>query len=217
MKKRSFFYKSPLVYNFGLKLTHGENLGKRYDYISRQIGERKTVLEPACGPALLPDYLGSGCFYSGFDINGKFVKHAREKGWKVFVGDALDGRSYAPADAVVLCDALHHVGPENEKIILENSLRAARRLLVVCEPFSDFYLDRFPALLPGGRRLLAAWFDYAEKDGANRSKLENIRPKEKLKSLMEAGFGLVPEGAEREIKKIGSDLIASYWLEKIRR
>ena len=74
MANKSFFYKGPRIYKFGLWLIHGKNLGERYKYIAQQIGNAKSVLEPACGPALLPDFLNPGISYSGFDINEVFVK-----------------------------------------------------------------------------------------------------------------------------------------------
>lgn len=212
MKKRSFFYKNPVVYEVGLKLIHGKNLSKRYNYISERIGGKKTVLEPACGPALLPNYLDSTCSYSGFDINEQFINHGKNKNLNVFLGDAIDFKSYARSDVVILCDALHHMGPENEKILLEHSLNSATRQLIICDPFKNSFLDELANWLPGIRYLFSTWFNYMEKDGNNQVKLENIRTRKELEELMIDGFGVIPKQTKKEIKHIGSDLIAIYYL-----
>lgn len=212
MADRSFFYKGPRIYKAGLRLIHGKKLNERYAYISKEIGERKSALEPACGPALLPDFLHPSCQYKGFDINERFVNYAQQMGLDVVLGDVTNIPPYTPADVVVLCDALHHMGPENEKATLENSLNSSKQQLIICDPFKDHYLTMLPKWLPGAERILESWYNFIEKDGNNQVKLKNIRARKELEELMMGGFGIIPKGVRREIKNIGEDLIVTYHL-----
>jgi hypothetical protein len=210
MGKRSLFYAGPRIYKVGLRLIHGKQLDQRYEYIAKQIGKNKSVLEPACGPALIPNYLDASNSYSGFDINEKFVQYARDKGLDVQQGNAKDASFYKSSDIVVLCDALHHIVPEMS--VLEHSLNSAQQKLIICDPFKDQYLKMLPGWLPGSFRLLSAWYDYVEKDGNNQVRLEKIRMKKELQEVMMAGFGVIPNTAKRNIQEIGEDLIVTYHL-----
>lgn len=212
MDKKSFFYKGPRIYKAGLRLIHGKKLDERYSIIAQQIGEQKSVLEPACGPALLPDFLHPSNNYSGFDINEKFVQYAQQNGLNVTLGNATDLNSYSSSDVVVLCDALHHMGPKNEKLVLENSLNSAKQQLIVCDPFKSYYLEMLPKWLPGAESLLETWHNYSEKDGNNQVRWDNIRTRKELEDIMMEGFGIIPKEVKRDLKNIGEDLIVTYHL-----
>ena len=212
MAERSFFYQGAEMYKLGLRLIHWNNLSKRYEYISGKIGQNKTILEPACGPALLPKFLDKSNNYKGFDINEKFIWHAQKKGINVCIGNALDISSYQQSDVVVLCDALHHIGLGNEKKVLENCLNSAKEMVIICEPFKDYYLKLLPSWFPKGQTILRKWYDYIEKDGNNQVRLENVRTRKELEESMLEGFGVIPKGVKRNIKNIGEDLIITYYL-----
>lgn len=212
MDQRSFFYSGPRIYQLGLKLIHGSNLNERYNYISDQIGRERSVLEPACGPGLLPEFLDPSNYYHGFDINERFIQYAKKKGLDVHLGDANDASSYSSSDVVVLCDALHHMGLDNERAVLERSLNSAIQKLIICDPFKDYYLQMFPQWFPGARQFLENWYDYIERDGSNQVRLRNIRTRKELEEVMMAGFGIIPKGVKRDLKNIGEDLIVTYHL-----
>ncbi len=208
MGERSFMYSNALMYKLALNWAHGRNLNRRYAYISEKIGPNRSVLEPACGPALLPDYLHASCTYTGFDINEYFAEHARKRGLKVEVADALEQSAYVPSDAVVLCDALHHIGQEQEKTLIINSLKAAKKQLIICEPFKDSSPGLWERVL--GRSFFIACSNYVERDGNNLVRVETFRTKEELKGLMMNCFGVLLPEATKEIKCIGNDLIVTY-------
>lgn len=212
MANKSFFYSGSRIYKAGLRLIHGKKLDERYSYISEQIGQQRSVLEPACGPALLPQFLQGGCTYKGFDINEKFVHYAQRKGLNVNLGNATDSNLYSLSDVVVLCDALHHMGPENEKVVLEHSLNFAKQQLIICDPFKDYYMAMLPKWLLGAENLLETWYNYIEKDGNNQVRLKNIRTRKELEELMMEGFGIIPKEIKRDLKNIGEDLIVTYHL-----
>jgi hypothetical protein len=211
MTPRSILYKNPRIYLAGLKLFHRRQFDERYRYISEQIGEGKSVLEPACGPAILPGYLHPSNSYHGFDINGQFVLYAQGKGWDVTLGNALDSNAYIKSDVVVFCDSLHHMGPDNEKLVMEKSLKSAKQNLIVCEPFKGRNLEKL-LQIPGAKFLLEGWFNYSEKDGHNQVRLEHIRTRKELEASMMDGYGVIPNSAKRELKNIGGDLIVTYHL-----
>jgi hypothetical protein len=212
MARRSIFYSRPWIYKAGLRLIHGKNLDRRYRLIADRIGPGQSVLEPACGPALLPDYLPDPRLYSGFDINERFVAHAQKKGIDAVVGDARDPDCYRISDAVVLCDALHHIGPDEEKQVLEFSLNSALRRLIVCEPSKDDYCSSWPNRLPGGKKLMERYYDYIEKDGNNNARLANVRMRKELEEAMMEGFCVVPKGITRKLDCIAQDIIVTYTL-----
>jgi hypothetical protein len=209
MANRGFLYRRAGAYKFGLRAVHGRQLDQRYEYMAEMIGSGVKVLEPLCGPALLPDYLRN-CSYAGFDLNEKFVEHAAKADLDVRLRDATDPRAYERSDVVVLCDALHHLTPEQEKRVLQLSFESARRKLIVCDPCIDHYDSLFPAWLPGRRWLMERVYEFLEKDGSNNAKLENRRTRTELQALMLGGFGVVPDNAARELRVIGKDLIVTY-------
>jgi hypothetical protein len=212
MVNRSFFYSEPRIYIAGLRLLHGKNLDKRYEYISEKIGQQKTVLEPACGPALLPKFLQTGCEYRGFDINERFVRYAQGNELNVNLGNVEELKYYSQSDAIVICDALHHIGLYQEKTVLENSLKFAKQQLIICDPFKDYYMKAIPKWFPGAENTLEKWYNYIEKDGNNKVELKNVRTKKELEEAMMEGFGIIPREVKRELKNIGEDLIITYYL-----
>lgn len=212
MGKRSFFYKGPKIYKTGLILLHGKKIDERYTYISSQVGFEKTVLEPACGPGILASFLFPDTTYRGFDINEKFVNYAKERNLDVYFGDATNQNSYCLADVVVLCHALHHLGEENEKEVIKYCSESAKKKLIVCEPFRDYYLQTFPELIPGKDAFLKKWFNYIKRDGINKVTFENIRTKNELENMMNEGFNIIPNDVKKDLKNIEDELVITYHL-----
>jgi len=212
MGKRSFFYKGPRIYKALLRLSQGKNWKRRYKIIAQKIGKNKIVLEPACGPAPLTDFLDKSCSYKGFDINENFIKYLKKRGFKAKVGNAFNSKYYSKADVVVLCDVLHHFGPADEKKVIKLCINSAKEKLIICEPFKDYLLKNFPAWFPGARTFLEKVHDYVDKDGYNQAKLKNLKMKNELRKIMMDGFGVIPKNAKREISESWEDLIATYYL-----
>lgn len=84
MVKKSLMYRNRLIYSSILKVIHGSNFSKRYRYMASLIKKGETILEPACGPAILADFLPENCFYSGFDVNKEFINFALKKKLAVY-------------------------------------------------------------------------------------------------------------------------------------
>lgn len=164
---RNIVYNHPKLFELMLWMIHGRHLKERYQIIAREIEGCESVLELMCGTALLTQHLPEGIGYWGFDINEAFVRYAQERlsrnlpeeSCLVHTGNVDDPTSIRgkEADAVVLIDALHHIQPyEQQQRLIERSARAARKKLVVCDPFGDRYfamIERFPFL-----RGAAEWF-----------------------------------------------------------
>ena len=189
-------------------MLHGDNLRRRYEYIANK-AQSGTVLEPACGPALFADYWDSGS-YAGFDINPTFVKSAQKRGLEVVVGDAYDPESYHESDIVLLCDALHHMGISRETEVIEHSSNAAKKRLIICEPFNDPYLEIISSWGPVRKRLFELWYDHVEKDGNNQVRFKDFRSKIELTDAMLDGFGVIPEHVGRELTTIAGDMLVTY-------
>ncbi|MGV8162245.1 MAG: class I SAM-dependent methyltransferase [Candidatus Nanoarchaeia archaeon] len=218
MSLKSPFYWNAQLYKLGLKIVHGKNLAERYQYIANQIGTNKKVLEPACGPAILAEYLSDSCEYKGFDINPSFVKYAKKKGLNVQQGNAIDLTIYntlcenKSSDIVVIIDSLQHVNPEEEFDLLINSHILAKEKLIICTPFKDFYLELLPNWIPEKEKMLEKYFNYIERDGTTNVKLENVRTRKQLEIEMINGFDKLIPYKKLELTNIGEDLIATYSL-----
>ena len=219
---RNIIYRSPKLYDFMLKLVHGKHLSGRYEHIAMQImGGKKSlsngmlrnppiVLEPMCGTGLLRDYLPPEISYFGFDINANLAEHANRKfGSMVWVGDVRDVTSYKSheSDIVVLIDALHHVGEEDTPVVLEHATKAAKKKIIVCEPFGDQYFSMMESWLPKG---IARWFyNWIERDGVGESTFDRIRTKAELSDRIQEGYGVLNEPTS--CVQVGAeDLIAVY-------
>lgn len=212
--KPGLIYRHPWLYKAMLLAVHGKHLPQRYKKIAAELGDARSVFEPLCGPALLPTYLPESVSYSGFDINPHFVRYARSKGRNISLGDAHTDMSFTvQADGVVLIDALHHIHPyEEQQRVVEKSAKAARKSLIICDPFGDRYLEmvnKLPFLRP-----LARWFyNWVEQDGPNESRYEHIITRDTLERRMDDGFGVLP-GVAHKIQQVGpEDLIVTYRLQ----
>jgi hypothetical protein len=194
---KSIFYQSPFLYKFGLRLIHRENFEKRYRYFASFVKSGDLVLEPACGPAIVADFLPRGSFYYGFDLNENFVHYARNKNARVFIGDVLDFQNYFPADVVIACDVLHHLEEKEREKFIENCWQVTKKFFIVCEPYREDHQKEF-------------WFEYIERDGTNSPKFAALWDRETLARKMENGFGKIENSFWREITQIGKDFIAVY-------
>jgi hypothetical protein len=202
---KSVFYKSPFLYKLGLKFLHRENFSKRYKYLANLVEKGDSVLEPACGPGILADFLPKDCFYYGFDLNEKFINYCFSRNLRVLLKNALDPESYFPVDVVICVDLLHHLRPGERKLAIENCWQAAKKKLIICEPFLQKSQKEWL------NKLNKQWFEYIERDGTNKPKLEDMWDKDTLEKQMLEGFGIIPKHFPREITKIGKDLIAIYF------
>ncbi|MBD3361677.1 methyltransferase domain-containing protein [Candidatus Woesearchaeota archaeon] len=196
---KSILYWHPWIYKIGLLLYHGRYLSKRYEYISRQIGKNKVVLEPGCGPGILAKYLNKSCKYIGFDIDPMFVKYAKKKGLNVYKGDALSKKSYKRADAIVMSDFFHHIGRKDEKKVLKLCNQYAKKIIICEQPAPEIYK----------RIKLFVWiFNKLDQDKKGKVNLAVQRTKKELLTDMKKGFGIIKK--RNTIKKIGKDYIATY-------
>lgn len=207
--KPSIIYRYPLLYIAGLKLVHGKNFNKRYYYMASFVKPGFTVLEPACGPAMLANYLSEKALYKGFDTNTYFVNYAKEKKIKVKIGDVLNRKSYIKSDIVITCDILHHLQPEKRKQLIRNCYLSTKKILIVCEPvFKEIKKDGFY------HSLMNRLNEYIESDGTNDVKTEyGLLEKDYMKQISN-GFGVIPSSIKRNVKKIGEDIIVSFYLNK---
>ncbi|MBN1645291.1 class I SAM-dependent methyltransferase [Candidatus Woesearchaeota archaeon] len=196
---KSILYWHPWIYKIGLILYHGIYLAKRYEYMAKEIGKNKTVLEPGCGPGLLANFLHKSCKYIGFDIDPMFVKYAKKKELHVYEGNALKAKSYKKADTIVLCDFVHHIGRQDEKQML-NLCNKYGKKIIICEQPAPLLLKRIP---------LYVWmFNKIDQDKAGKVNLALQRTETDLLKDMKKGFGIIKK--KKKIKKIGRDIIATY-------
>lgn len=209
MSKKSIFYQHPFFYKMGLKFVHKRNLAKRYQYMASFAREGDLVLEPGCGPAILADYLVKGVYFRGFDMNKAFVDYALNKHLDVYIGNALDHKSYCQADVVIACDILHHLKSEDRKIFIKHCFDSTRKKLIICEPARSHKLKKGIFYF-----LSKFWFEYIEQDGTNKPEFMSFWTRQELKSKIENGFGVIPQLTPRKIKEIGEDFIIAYFKEK---
>lgn len=202
---RSFFYQNSLFYKLGLLITHKEGFFARYKYMSNFVRKGDVILEPGCGPAFFADYLPQGTHYSGFDKNEAFIKYGLKKGLEVWRGNILNKKNYRFADVIVICDVLHHLKPKDRNSFLRFCFRSAKRVLIICE-------EGRSGMQTGGffYPLSRLWFEYIERDGINTPRLDQVWTADELRSQMTDGFDFIPKSINRQIEKIGDELIVAY-------
>ncbi len=204
MSAKSIFYQFPRLYVWGLKHIHGADFDKRYRFMASFAKDNDSVLEPACGPAILADYLPPSVNYCGFDTNNRFIEYARNRGINASIGNVLEKNCYKPADVVVICDILHHLKPVDRPTLVRYCYESAKKYLIICDPVTK----------TGSNRLKNAWdslmFTIAEQDGVNRPKREECYAKEQLTKEANNGFRVIEDTKECKITEIGEDLIIAY-------
>ena len=141
MANRSLMYRHPGIYNLIVKILHGNALDERYKIIAREIGINKKVMDVGCGTGNLAKFLNKKCSYSGLDLNENFVAYAKNNGFNVKVGDLTDEKNYSQCDVAVICDVLHHIIPDDKKIV-EICKNKSKRT-IICEPFHEtVFIDK---------------------------------------------------------------------------
>jgi len=206
MGKKNIFYRHPSLYIWGLKWIHKRNFVKRYRYMASFAKQDDLVLEPACGPAILAEFLPKGCFYCGFDTNKNFLDYASKKQSAVFLGNVLDPKNYRRANVVIACDILHHLQPADRKVFIENCFSSAKRVFIICEPGK-----REKPADGAFRSLRKRLVEWSEKDGTNDFKVEHFLTRGQLLGQIKHGFGVIPPSVERETKDFGEDIVAVFF------
>lgn len=124
-------YAFPQLYEWSLKKLHGADLTKRFEIISSVIGQGH-VLDIACGTGMLAEHLDPRAKYQGIDLNKRFLKFSEQKGLNVSRMNVFDFQHYPQADTYVVCDLLHHIMPNHQKLL--KNVMAFGKNVVVCEP-----------------------------------------------------------------------------------
>ncbi len=165
----------------------------------------ESVLEPACGPASLADYLPKGVRYFGFDLNEEFIKYAKNKNRNVVIGDVLDKKNYKKSEYVIAVDILHHLPDEVKKKFLEYSFESCEKAFIICEPTEKQNKDSifFPV-----KKFFIEWF---ERDGQNDMSVDSGFEPEAYNKWIKEGFGVIPNSAKRVVEKMGTDTIVTFY------
>lgn len=206
MCERSIFYRYPSLYIWGLKWIHKDHFDGRYHYMASFAKKGNSVLEPACGPAILANYLGKGVGYRGFDTNKYFIDFALKKHLDVYLGNVLDLKNYSPADFVIACDILHHLEPSSRKKFVEHCFLNARKAFIICEPGHNHKVGK--GIFNKIKDRINEW---SEKDGTNNVKAEHFLTLRQLLDSIQKGFGVIPASIRREKKQFGEDIVAVFF------
>lgn len=122
----------PRLYEYFVQSTQQT---KRYELASKVIGDG-SVLDIGCGTGLLAEHLSPGADYLGIDLNEKHLDFARKKGLDVKKMDCMKVDKYPERDVYFICDLLHHINPEHEKLIDEIIGKYPEKTLIVSEPYA---------------------------------------------------------------------------------
>ena len=139
---RSFLYRSGNVYNWLSERIHDQQ--KKYSLIAALIGNNsQKVLDLPCGTGFLARYLHPSTYYTGFDLNYKFLKKIKTDQRKGRINlknvvlkptNILDFGKYPKEkqDVVVLCDILHHIYPNHIELV--ETVKKFADKVILCEP-----------------------------------------------------------------------------------
>src|SRR5215204_3340727 len=130
-------YRNPRLYRLAMRL-----LDRHADEDLRMVADRiepgSHVLDLCCGDAAIARLLlAKRCRYVGLELNERFVADGRRRGLDV---RRWDGATLAiPQDADVVCmlSSLYQFIPE-ERSLLDEMLRHARRTIIVSEPVRNW-------------------------------------------------------------------------------
>lgn len=139
---RSLPYRSGILYNWLTQSLY--DVQKKFLTIAKLIGNNsKKVLDLPCGSGYLIRFLHPSTYYTGYDLNHRFLKKIKrdwEKGRiklrKVILKQQnifdFDKYPKEKQDVIVLCDILHHVYPNHLELV-ENAKNYAKKI-IICEP-----------------------------------------------------------------------------------
>ena len=191
---KSLMYRSPVFYILTLRLIHRRGLQRRYREISK-IAKGKSVFEVGCGPGILGRYIGKER-YSGMDINGRFVRYARRRGYDCRIGDIFKDK-YPDADVGVAVDVLHHITPRERELI--ERLKKHFETVIVVEPLNAFNI-------PLPRFLRKIWDSFlGDADGINP-----LKNREKWQFTEEELLDYLKEMGAEKAYVIGKDVVAIF-------
>jgi glycosyltransferase involved in cell wall biosynthesis len=101
-----------------------------YKKIEKIVGEG-SVLDVGCGLAQLSKHVKN---YRGFDIAKKTIKKKQGEGLDVWVGDALNEKSYKSAEYYTILEVLEHI--QKDKEVLE-SITEGQKIILSVPSFDD--------------------------------------------------------------------------------
>lgn len=124
--KYPFFFK-----NF--KAIIGSNrLTRKYveEYIKVNIGDH--ILDIGCGNGDILNFLPSGIFYNGVDLNSNYIEYAKKKfnGKGNFINDKFSKdliKNYSNFDIVMANGLLHHLNNDDVNDFFESSYKALKK------------------------------------------------------------------------------------------
>ena len=111
------------------------------------------VLDLCCGDAAIaPLLLAKGCSYVGLDLNERFVESGRARGLDIRRWDGKTLELPEEADVVCILSSLYQFIP-NERVLIEEMIRHARRKAIVSEPVKNWTTSESALLRRLGRAL----------------------------------------------------------------
>ncbi len=204
MAKVSLWYMHPRLYDLGMLLINGSFYLKIYKEIAARIPENTIVVDIGAGPCTLQQYI-KNCIYEAWDTNLHFVNAAQKKGINAKNIDAITAEIPKNIyECIVLSGILHHIHPHESKLV-EKCLRAAKRAVIIVEPFADPKKEtrKVYRLLRNIRRktFLERWI--GEYDGRNHPDNIIIHTEKELLAFLDI-FG------KNTKTYIGDEIIAVY-------
>ncbi len=201
--RRSLWYLHPRLYDLGMLLINGTFYLRIYREIAHCIPAKATVLDAGAGSCLLAKYLHFSVDYEAWDANECFVTANARSGIRVFLKNCLTD-PFPEKDFIIISGVLHHIHP-NEHLLVEKALAAARKGVIVVEPFADPDKNtrRIYRWLRNIRRKTFLERFLGEYDGTNSPNTIFIQTKEGLLTFLDS-FG------KNTQSYIGDEIIAVY-------
>jgi trans-aconitate methyltransferase len=142
-------YREPRLYRGLLRLLYGGALRERERLVAALVPPGASVVDACCGDAGIARRL-PGSRYLGLDVSPGVVRALRRRGVDACETD-LAREDPPRADVVLLLGSLYQFLPDEDAFLLRLR-RAARRVVVVAEPYRNVASHRLPWVAAAARR-----------------------------------------------------------------
>lgn len=137
-KKFSLVYKNIHIYRFIMNIIYLGKYEQRFNIVTNLLNPKddKTVIELCFGDTLIAEWCKlNNIKWIGFDINEKFIKKAKSKGYNAQYKDILNLENLPKSDSVVIMGSLYQFSENLGNLV--NCVMNSTSQFIISEPISN--------------------------------------------------------------------------------